>query len=180
MCLSRTFSSMIQNAILGEREINVSEFLADARTITATVMDHYMPVSEIEELKNINVPLYTFTFNEKAAMVPLNLYENGINIKDPRSLDGYRKVMPLPGTIEKAREDVKRIMNEWAADPQKLFEEDQAMLSQYKANVTEADKQPIVVDLSEATLVNDASAEKAPAVVTKEEINNRIATKEIS
>ena len=164
-CISMAFNYMVLNAIQSEKEINVSELLTDARRLTAVVMNHYMPVSEINELKDLEAPLYTFIFGEEAAMVPLNLYEKGTKIKDPNAPDGYRNVMPLPGTIEKAREDIKAIMAEWSRDPKKLFNEDAEFVEALSGN----EREPIVVDLNAEQKMDVESVKEADERVVQHE-----------
>ena len=158
MCFSRTFNYMMSNAILNEKEFDVVELLNDARKITATVMNHYMPVSEINELKNLNVPLYLSTFTEKTALVPVKLYESGITVKDTNAPGGYRTVMPLPGMIEKAREEIKTVLSEWNKEPEKIFKEDAELVSSNE-------REQIVVDLN---------AERELPVEPIKEVNEKV------
>lgn len=149
---------MMSNAILNEKEFDVVELLNDARKITATVMNHYMPVSEINELKNLNVPLYLSTFTEKTALVPVKLYESGITVKDTNAPGGYRTVMPLPGMIEKAREEIKTVLSEWNKEPEKIFKEDAELVSSNE-------REQIVVDLN---------AERELPVEPIKEVNEKV------
>ena len=163
MCFSRTFNHMISNAILNEKEFDAVELLNDARKITATVMNHYMPTSEINELKNLNVPLYLFIFNENTALVPVKLYESGITVKDANAPDGYRTIMPLPGTIEKAREDIKAVLAEWNNDPEKVFKED----AELTGMIIGENKEHLSVNLDEpkANIEISEPINEAPSVV---------------
>ena len=122
-CFSRVFKFMIRAAVEQQREINAAECLRDARDLTVIMMDHYMPASEIPELNSFDKPLYMYVLDKNYLVSVVNEYSTGTIFKNPKTRESTT-VMPLPGTIDKAKEETARILGEWEADTEKLMKED--------------------------------------------------------
>ena len=123
VCFLRTYDAMIAHAITNGKDINVREFLDDAKKITDVTMEHYLGISAIDELKNLDRPLYMFDLDLDSVLRRLDMNANGITVRNPENPKEYKKVMPIPGTIEKAKEEATAIVNQWIADPGKLLPE---------------------------------------------------------
>ena len=171
-CMLFSFTHALSYVVKNGKEINVTELMNDARKITSTVMDHYMPSADIEELKNLDKPLYMFEFGEDYAMYAVNKLEKyGYEVSDPTADGGVRTVFPDREAMEKVRADIKAVLDAWNADPAKLLGEDAG------APAIE-EREQIVVDLNEKvadqnTGLDKASEEIAPkleAVKAQQEI----------
>ena len=123
VCFLRTYDAMIVDAIANGKDINVAEFMEDAKKITDVAMEHYFGISAIDELKDLDRPLYMFDLDLDSVLRRLDMYTNGVNVKNPENPKEYKKVMPIPGVIEKAKEEATAIVNQWLADPGKLLPE---------------------------------------------------------
>ena len=121
VCFLRTFDAMIVSAIEGGRDINVAELLKDAKKITDVALEHYFGISGIDEIKSLDKPLYMFDLDLASVMKRLDMNANGVTVADPENPGQYKKVMAIPGAIERAKEEAPAIINEWLADPGKLL-----------------------------------------------------------
>ena len=68
-------------------------------------------------------------------------------LKNPENPKEYKKVMPIPGTIEKAKEEATAIVNQWLADPGKLLPE--VRHEKVKQVEVKNEPKPVVNKLSE-------------------------------
>ena len=154
-CILLSFTHALNHAVKNGKEVNIAELMNDARKIATIVMEHYMPSAAIEELQNLDKPLYLFEFSENQALYPANrLEKNGYEVSDPAAEGGVRKVFPDREAIEKLKADIKAVLNDWNADPAKLLKEDAG------AAVSE-EREQIVVDLNENAKDNDLRLDKA-------------------
>ena len=154
-CMLLSFTHAINYAVKNGKEVNVAELMNDARKIATIVMEHYMPSAAIEELQNLDKPLYLFGFGEDHALYPVNkLVKHGYEVSDPTAEGGVRKVFPDSEAMEKLKADIKAVLADWNADPAKLLKEDAG------ATVSE-EREQIVVDLNEKVADQNTGLDKA-------------------
>ena len=154
-CMLLSFAHAFNYAVKNGKEVNVAELMNDARKIATIVMEHYMPSAAIEELKNLDKPLYLFGFGEDRALYPVNKLEKfGYEVSDPAAEGGVRKVFPDREVMEKLKADIKAVLADWNADPAKLLREDAG------ATVSE-EREQIVVDLNEKVADQNTGLDKA-------------------
>ena len=154
-CMLLSFTHAFNHEVKNGKEVNVAELMNDARKIATIVMEHYMPSAAIEELQNLDKPLYMFGFSEDHALYPANKLEKfGYEVSDPAAEGGVRKVFPDREAMAKLKADIKSVLADWNADPAKLLIEDRG------ATVSE-ERVQIVVDLNENVKQNAAGIDKA-------------------
>ena len=154
-CVLFSFNHAINHAVKNGKEVNIAELMNDARKIATIVMEHYMPSAAIEELKNLDKPLYMFGFDEDHAMYPANKLEKyGYEVSDPTAEGGVRKVSLDSEVVEKLKADIKAVLDDWNANPAKLLSEDAGV------NVSE-NREQIVVDLNEKAADHHNGLDKA-------------------
>ena len=155
-CMLLSFTHALNYVVKNGKEVNVAELMNDARKISTIVMEHYMPSNAIEELRNLDRPLYMFEFSEEHALYPINkLAKQGYEVSDPTAEGGVRKVFLDLEVVEKLKADIKAVLTDWNTDPAKLLKEDAG------ATVSE-EREQIVVNLDEKVEDKANGLDKAP------------------
>ena len=114
----RTLNELIKGTIILEKELDIKELLNDAAKISETAMEHYLGISKIEELQNLDRPIYAFTISLEGVENTILKHSSGISVEDEKNPDEYKRIMPLPGTIDKAAKEVTEIVNGWVKKPE--------------------------------------------------------------
>ena len=157
----RVLDDMIAEAIIGGREVNAKEFMEDAAKISEISMEHYLKVSEIEELKDIDRPLYAFGLVKTGVLRRFTVYKDGVNYKDPKSNNEYRKAMPIPGMLEKAAAEAEQIVSQWIENPQMLMK-------------NEVIQEPKAIEENANEILIDENADKKPITSEARKLGNEM------
>ena len=152
---------MIAEAIIAGREVNAKEFMEDAAKISEIGMEHYLKVSEIEELKELDRPLYAFGLVKTGVLRRFTVYKDGVNYKNPENPKEYKKAMPIPGMLEKARDEAEQIVSQWIENPQMLLKKEE--IREPAANEENANE----------ILINE-NAEKKPITTEARKLGNEM------
>ena len=121
----RTLNELIKGAIILEKELDIKELLSDAGKISEIVMEHYLGVSKIEELQNLDRPIYALNISLEGVQNTISKHSQGVSIEDPENPDEYKRIMPLPGTIDKAVSEAVEIVNGWLKKPENELNNEQ-------------------------------------------------------
>ena len=109
----RTLNELIKGTIVLEKELDIKELLSDAGKISEIVMEHYLGISKIEELKNLDRPIYALNISLEGVQNTISMHSRGTSVEDAENPNEYKRIMPLPGTIDRARAEAVEIVNGW-------------------------------------------------------------------